>query len=681
MKKLDLHIHTKRTISDVANFEFSINKLIEYAKEMKLDGIAITNHNQFDISQYKEIKDKLSGVCEVLPGIEINVGINGMGHLLCIASQDSVEEFAEQCSLVQEKISDIADKISLQELRKIFTDFNRYLLIPHYEKNPCVEKEILVELKEHILCGEVGSVKKFLYCQRNPSALVPVYFSDYRPMEDDKELPIRQTFFDIDEISVQAIRKALISRKHVSLTEKEGSKQFYILPNLKISTGLNVVIGERSSGKTYTLDEINKFHKNIKYIKQFELIEPNPEQAAKEFADNIKQKRSSIADDYLKEFSSVVAEIKEIDIDTDEKNIEKYLTSLIKYAEEQDRVDAFAKCRMFSETKFTKKNFKFIDELIEATDKLISANQYRDVIDKHISVEVLKNLYRELVDRAIEEKKRSLEEEWINKLIDKIKQSLRIRSASNEIEEIDFFEIQMKRNKVVAFNELVSVLKNNQIINQYEKGSFLVRVRKGKFNGPKELKRFSGKANVRFSDIYDDYCENPYKYLLGLKEMSGISEVDYYKYFVNIEYNILNKYGAEISGGERAEFKLLNAIEDANRYDLLLIDEPESSFDNLFLKEKVNSLIKEISKNMPVILVTHNNTVGASIKPDYIIYTKRIIENEQAKYERYCGLPSSKVLRSSQEKEIRNYEVLLNCLEAGKESYEERKRDYEILDD
>ncbi len=53
-----------------------------------------------------------------------------------------------------------------------------------------------------------------------------------------------------------------------------------------------------------------------------------------------------------------------------------------------------------------------------------------------------------------------------------------------------------------------------------------------------------------------------------------------------------NKYGFNVSGGERAEFNLLTEIQDALKYDLLLIDEPESSFDNLFLKHDVNQLIK-----------------------------------------------------------------------------------------
>ena len=399
------------------NFEFSMGKLKQYVCEMKIDAIAITNHNIFDLPQFLEIKKELSGICEVLPGIEINVGNVGFGHLIIISEQGSEEKFSELCSEVQEKIRYKEDKISADELNKIFIDLNKYLLIPHYDKEPNVEKGILTQLKNYILCGEVCSVKKFMYCQKNEASLVPVLFSDYRPSDNDGIMPLRQTYFDIDEISISSVKKALLSKKHVTLSEEEGNSLFNVLPELRVSTGLNVVIGERSSGKTYTLNEINKYQDNIKYIRQFELIEPDPEAAAKEFADKIKTKRSGIADEYLREFAMAVEDVRDISLETDERQIEDYLSSLIKYAKEQDRVDSFAKCKLFSETKYTKRKMDNIDELIKSVDKLISAREYRDIIDKHITAESLKALHQELVRKAIQEKQKALEEEWVNSLV------------------------------------------------------------------------------------------------------------------------------------------------------------------------------------------------------------------------------------------------------------------------
>lgn len=284
MKKLDLHIHTVKTVSD-HDFSFSMDKLKEYITQLAIDGIAITNHNMFELEQYKEIRDELSDICTVLPGIEINIGKNNFGHLICITEQDDIEDFSTRCSSIEDKINAPNDFVTLDQLREIFADFGKYLWIPHYDKKPIVDSDIISVMRDYILCGEVGSVKKFIYRQKDSKSLIPLYFSDLRPAEELEEFPSRQTFFDIDEITVSAIKKSLIDRRHVTLTEKEGNRCFYVLPDLPISTGLTVVLGERSSGKTFTLDQIDKQYDNIKYIRQFALIETKPEKAAKDFID------------------------------------------------------------------------------------------------------------------------------------------------------------------------------------------------------------------------------------------------------------------------------------------------------------------------------------------------------------------------------------------------------------
>ena len=111
-----------------------------------------------------------------------------------------------------------------------------------------------------------------------------------------------------------------------------------------------------------------------------------------------------------------------------------------------------------------------------------------------------------------------------------------------------------------------------------------------------------------------------------------------------------------------------------------LIDEPESSFDNVFLKSEVNELLRDISKSIPVIVVTHNSTVGASIKPHYIVYTKREVVENKIVYKIYSGFPSDKQLVSTNGESTNNFEVMLDCLEAGNEEYNKRRTEtYEIL--
>jgi len=68
MKKIDLHIHTVPSQLSDGHFDFCIDTLKEYVKKLEIDCIAITNHNLFDLEQFKFICSELA--ISVLPGIE-----------------------------------------------------------------------------------------------------------------------------------------------------------------------------------------------------------------------------------------------------------------------------------------------------------------------------------------------------------------------------------------------------------------------------------------------------------------------------------------------------------------------------------------------------------------------------------------------------------------------------------
>lgn len=102
-------------MSDYA-FSFSIEKLKEYVQKLTIEGIAITNHNTFNLKQYEMIRNELSDMCTVLPGIEINVGKNNFGHLRCIVEQDDIEDFVNCYQAINDKITSPKGSIILGEL-------------------------------------------------------------------------------------------------------------------------------------------------------------------------------------------------------------------------------------------------------------------------------------------------------------------------------------------------------------------------------------------------------------------------------------------------------------------------------------------------------------------------------------------------------------------------------------
>lgn len=677
MKKFDLHIHTLSTISDVL-FTFSMEILEQYVTDRNIDAIAITNHNMFDLAQYREIVLRLSDTI-VFPGIEINIG-NNAGHLLVIAKQDDVEEFSHKCECVQKEIQSEKDSITVEQLKSIFGKLDRFLLIPHYDKKPSIDKKILTELKDNIICGEVNSVKKFIYCQKDNLSLTPVYFSDFRAKENVDIFPIRQTFFDIDEITLEAIKKCLTDKNKITLSETEGHKKFFALPELELSTGLNVVIGERSSGKTYTLNQIYKYFDNIKYIRQFELLETDPEKAAKDFTDKIAIKQSGITKEYFGSFIRVVDDVKDISLERDEKQIENYLTSLQKHASETERADMFSKCKFYVENEFEINDLESLKKLIESVDVLLSTTQYKEIVERNVKRESLIALYDDLINEYVKEQQVVLKKLWVNDIIGNIKQKLQSKTAATRVADVNFYIVQMNRTKIKKFEDIVKGLKEERQIYCKDLEGFSIEVKTKPYSGASSLKNHS-KRKIAFSDAYSCY-EEPYMFLQKLKEIEMLEDTAYYEYFVDVEYRILNQFGFEVSGGERAEFNLLQEVNDAYQYDILMVDEPESSFDNIFLRNRVNHMLREISQEMPVIIVTHNSTVGASIKPDFLVHTKRYIKsNKDISYEIYYGHPTNRNLKNNEGKQIKNLQATLDCLEAGESAYMERGREYEMLRD
>ncbi len=217
MKKIDLHIHTVSTIRD-RSFSFNLENLKKYVSEADLDAIAITNHDVFDGIQFRTIAETVEVV--VFPGIEVNLD---NGHVLIISDISDLEAFEDKTVLVAQKIAQIGDSLSVDELEEIFGDLNDYLVIPHYDKRPSIKGETLERIKSYVSAGEVDSAKKFIRAIKDEAKLTPVLFSDVRICDELDRIPTRQTFIDCDELTLNAIKACLKDKGKVALSETDGN--------------------------------------------------------------------------------------------------------------------------------------------------------------------------------------------------------------------------------------------------------------------------------------------------------------------------------------------------------------------------------------------------------------------------------------------------------------------------
>ncbi len=671
MKKIDFHIHTVATPLD-AEFEFDISKLQEYVQVMALDGIAITNHNVFDITQFRTISNSLSAT--VLPGIEINLG---KGHALLIGDSNDLQDFSEKCQKV-ETLFKAEDSIDVDKLREIFGDLSKYLIIPHYDKKPRVDDDSLEALGADFIAGEVSSAKKLIYAQKSAESKTPVLFSDSRA-QTDWDFKARQTYLDVGTIDVRSLRLCLSDKSKVALSTQEGSELIQVTPEgVSISSGLTVLLGGRSSGKSHTLDEIAKYSDDVKYIRQFDLIEIDPEAAAKKFKEGTGKKQHEDGERYLKSFRAVVDDIKNISLKSDDKKVEEYVDSLLKSASEVGRHDLYSKTALFAENPFHTVESDKLVKLIEATETLLSPGIYAGIVEAKVPELALGELLLSLIEKYRNEELSRTKQAWVNNALKNIQYGLNASSATTPTQDVDLLEIAKNKNKVERFRNITKELQKPRTIDQKVVQRFTIQESSVPISGAQELKDISGHV-TGFRDAFNVYGE-PYDFLQALKDIEVVESTSYHKFFTKIEYSILNEYGVQVSGGERAEFKLISEIDSAGVFDLLLIDEPESSFDNLFLCGEVNKVIKAIAQHTPVVVVTHNNTIGASIKPNHLIYTEREINKGVPVYKIYSGKATDNELVAAGGEKVNNSEVMLRYLEAGKQEYDERGRIYEMLE-
>lgn len=679
MKKIDLHIHTVPAVGKDAHFEFDVTKFQEYIDLFLLDAVAITNHNLFDLVQFNEIRSVLQNVI-IFPGIEIDL-VNG--QLLLIGGSDDLNDFYQKCQLVKKEV-DRGDRVTIDKLEKIFVDLDKYLLIPHYDKRPKVDPSVISILREHIFAGEVQSPKKFNRTLKQPDSLTPVLFSDVRistELDFDK-CQGRQTFIQTNSspLSISAIKAALRDRNKVFLSKRGNHGFFQIFNNgQELSTGLNVILGGRSSGKTFLLDRLesifNTEKKNVKYIRQFDLVKEDE----KKFNKILENEKSAIREEYLREFKLVVESVTDIDRRKTNHQLDKYLNTLLEFANNEKLHDEYSRAKLYTETPFPIRRDDELQELIKAVIILQENDTYSTIIDKLLQVGNLNKLLIELEKIYRRKTETKVKKMWINELILGISQKLRSRTSSPNIEhnDIDFFRIKIENESIIRFNAIVKALKTKRtILKNGSFGKFKIQAIAERYKGAGELHNESRKQ-ISFTPAFKKYG-SPILFLEELKEIGGLERTELYKYFCKVTYQVLNEYDKRISGGEQAEFNLLKALQDARQYEMLLVDEPESSFDNPFLKDSVNDVIKDISKELPVIVVTHNNTVGMLMQPDYILYTQRKIVDGNDEYYIFSGSPGDKEFRAADATEtLSSHSIILDALEAGEDAYNIRKKLYD----
>lgn len=277
MKAIDFHIHTKPTPQKDDPFTFSSPWLADYIKKSRLDAIAITNHNLFDKEQYEDIVLQFSET-KIFPGMELSLET---GHVLIIAEDNvqAVNELERASAKITKLDLGASGSLNTFQFIEYFPSWQEDILI--FESNKSNSMPVPDALTNALCLGGVPSQNKF---QReiNTTTITPVLFSDAHASDDETNsrrsnidyLKNKHTYIDCDTTLFSDIKLALSHKESVGINPKLMNDVYDIQVDdhpLQVSTGLNLIVGRRGSGKTFLINSIaNENNDNIYQLKQFD---------------------------------------------------------------------------------------------------------------------------------------------------------------------------------------------------------------------------------------------------------------------------------------------------------------------------------------------------------------------------------------------------------------------------
>ena len=660
MKRIDLHLHTMTSLLE-DDFEFDSNALTKHIQDNQLDAIAITNHNFFDLQNYKDVQKAIGDSAVIFPGIEVSVD---NFHVLVIANPDAADAFSELCQQVPQ-ISQTDDAgMALDTFRDMFGD-GSYIVIPHYNKNPKISKAALQQIESFVSALEVANQKKWAV-EHNQVDKPLVIFSDFRCRRGAERRTGRYTYVSIDELTFSALSLAFKDKTKFSISEKEDHLE--LAPGLYASTGLNVVVGKRSTGKTYFLDGVNAScdPDDVVYVRQFGIVKDAEESA---FKQRLADDEAAIKSSYYAPMENISTTVKNLPSQQSmKKELKDYLDDLIEYADSTAREDVYSKCPIYSAPLIPKVSIAEEEKIVNAILVLLGENPLSDDINRIIGEKSLREILYIALKRYKQKRLEAFCADSANEIVSQIKKALANKSSRPACPESPMNNFARRQAYIKRLAALRAATAEEAVVDTKTLGGKFTRiVKRVPYKDARALKNAIGSnASVAAAKKLNDI-----EFVEFMLAADGVSDIS--KAFFDIDVELKNTHGEPVSGGQKAEYLFFKALDRAGSHDIVLIDEPESSFDNPFLSGPIIEKLKGIAKRSTVFISTHNNVLGVSIKPDGIVYT---CIDDEGNHRVFTGDASSDVLTAADGSKQKRSATLLELMEAGEAAYKDRRPYY-----
>ena len=289
--RIDLHCHTKKSVQGDDNTRLvTKEKFRSVIEKEELKVVAITNHNEFDITQYVEFSRAVSDMCQIWPGVELTVKTSdSTGHLIIVCDPDYRIVFSEKLQLIFKGNKPDQVMVALDELGNLFDPLRVIYIAHYYGKDGELQDTDIAQLKnilsrDDILFLEPSNATSMgILLNHEYKAIIGSDVKDWDKYPSNKipELRFKVSTFSsfrlLAKRDVKTVKSLLTSSGEIMVPV--GS--YWNVPFI-LYKDINVIYGGKGTGKTELLKEIRD---NIQATGNYKVRYFNSTENTKQFAD------------------------------------------------------------------------------------------------------------------------------------------------------------------------------------------------------------------------------------------------------------------------------------------------------------------------------------------------------------------------------------------------------------
>lgn len=719
MKKIDLHIHTQSCKQgDGKKREISPEDFVKKMRENSVEICAITNHNKFDIGEFKKIRE-LDDELTIFPGMEIDVTLyNGKHkHIIVVASPEKIQQFDEVFDEESRNYDNYI--ISYEEFIAKVRSFSKteIIIIPHFyskDKQRGVKIEEANKLREdlegYIVVLEPKDIQAMgIINSHNDLALFGSdvkdwnSYSEYILPEIKYKIDSFAKFYKLAENPALFIKNILEGTTYYEINRSDNTNYPDLRKPIKIFEDINIIFGEKGAGKTIfvknyvypTLKNLGKnvfFHEGKDYNTEYEEIinELNNKIAIDEEKKNRIKDTIQILFDYseLNNYNGLEQIIKFRKSALSNKNAERICKRDSKISASISTEDIKM---VLSETD---RNFKKINA-VEELNEIVN----RDFMSREKLDNELKSLKQDILEEAESYIKNAFSNKGAIHSIDSIKESIKKQTGSDSAPtHIKFSELVEKRLSRIKYNKVLRDLfeeiedtKISSLGKLPQKGEVQIEsvikvLPETEVFSTESLFDKNGlparrKLMKKFNHFDISTCFSAINQYFDASE-KAIDVDDFVNKVIKHSYQVFlidengNRKNYIPSEGEKAILSI-SAILENNQYDFYIFDEIERGLGNRYISSYLIPKIKELrDRGKTIIISTHNANIAINTLPSQTIYSAYDVIHEEQDF--YVGNMYSNVLENSKPEIMKWEKIALLHLEGSEEMFTNRRDIYGI---